>query len=361
MLGVMASMSYSDITFVFHSFSKVPWGGAKMVFMYANHLAELGVKVTICFDCSTTAKRKIPFEPLRRAMCAASVAIEPKWYPLDSRISKKCIFGINDRQVPDSGHVVATAAETAFGVASLCPAKGKKHYFIQGFETWGLSEETERETFRLGMSNIVVSDWLSRIVEKESGSKPTLIKNPIDDSVFYQVPDVRRANEIAVLYHEGEHKGFPVLWEALQIVHEAFPDVVVNAFGSPARPAWFPGWVNYAQSATQDELRVIYSKSLIYACATVNEGFGLTLAESMFCGCALCSTDFLGVHEYANPDCALLSPINDPIALADNILELLNNPDKAAAMGNAGRGYASSQCSMDRALHTLAVEFGLGD
>ena len=111
-------MVTSRITFVFHSFSRVTWGGAKMVFMYANHLAGIGCKVTICFDCSRTFCRKCVPEIVRRSMCRAAVSLEPRWYPLDPRIEKRCIFKIDNAQVPDSDHVVATAAETAFDVAS---------------------------------------------------------------------------------------------------------------------------------------------------------------------------------------------------------------------------------------------------
>lgn len=352
-------MVTSRITFVFHSFSRVTWGGAKMVFMYANHLAGIGCKVTICFDCSRTFCRKFVPEIVRRSMCRAAVSLEPRWYPLDPRIEKRCIFKIDNAQVPDSDHVVATAAETAFDVASLDISKGMKHYFIQGFETWGISEQSERATFRLGMSNIVVSDWLSKIVEEESGVKPTLIKNPIDEEAFYELPITRNNNEIAVLYHEAPHKGFGTLWKALEIVHRNDPDVTVNAFGTPCRPDWFPEWVNYTQNATTRDLREIYSKSLIYASATVNEGFGLTLAESMYCGCALCSTDFLGVHEYANDSCALLSAAGDYEALADNMLYLIRHPNVALDLAKKGCAYAKSQCSLTRAYSMLESEFGL--
>lgn len=352
-------MKTNRITFIFHSFSRVPWGGAKMVFMYANYLSDHGCLVTICFDCLNTMNRGLVFEPIRRLLCRLAVSVEPRWYPLNPSIKKQCIFGIKDSEVPDSDHVVATAAETAYGVSSLSNSKGKKHYFIQDFEKWGISEKDVRASFRFGMSNIVVSDWLFDLVQKESGVKPTLIKNPIDATVFYEESIKRNNNAVAVLYHEGSHKGFDDLWKALTMVHEKNPELVVNAFGTPARPSWFPEWVVYTQNATQSELRKIYSSSLVYACATINEGFGLTLAESMFCGCALCSTDFLGVHEYANTNCALISPVGDYSALADNICKLLLNPDCALTLAAKGKAYAMSQCSMRKSFNALEEEFCL--
>jgi glycosyltransferase involved in cell wall biosynthesis len=291
-------------------------------------------------------------------MCQERVLKNPRWFPLDDRVNKRCIFDVNESAIPDSDDIVATAAVTWRSVSSLSVAKGEKHYLIQDQESWDLPEDEIRESYRCGMSNIVVSDWLYDIVRDASGVPPTLIKNPIDESVFYPDPGVEHhPNEVAVLYNTREHKGFADLYQALQIVRDAVPDLVVNAFGAPGRPDWFPEWIHYTSNADQTQLRTIYNRSAVYAGATVNEGFGLTYAEAMFCGCALVATRYKGIWEFADEKCAMLSPIHDSNSLANNVVTLLRDPQLARRLAEAGRTHAMSQCSRAKALEALRREF----
>lgn len=333
-------------------------GGFKMVFLYANALVALGANVTICFLCRAKSSRTSIPGFLHRKICQERVRKNPQWFPLDGRVNKRCIFDVSKSTVPDSDDIVATAAITWRAVNALSEAKGRKHYFIQDYESWDLPKEELLETYCGGMSNIVVSDWLYDIVRDASGVPPTLIKNPIDERIFYPDSDVeRRADEVAILYNRGEHKGFADLYQALQITKDAVPGLVVNAFGAPERPDWFPEWIRYTCNADQAALRAIYSRSAIYAGATINEGFGLTYAEAMFCGCALAATRYKGVWEFANEDCALLSPIHDPEALANNIIALLRDSQRAKSLAEAGREHAMGECSRPKALAALRQEF----
>ncbi|WP_211279962.1 glycosyltransferase family 4 protein [Bifidobacterium eulemuris] len=347
----------NHIVFVLPHFAKMPAGGYKMVFLYANHLASRGCKITICFDCKNALKKVWIPELVRKFICRFLVLYYPDWYDLRSDINKSCIFGIKDENLPDANHVVATAVETATPVAELSSRKGLKHYLIQDYETWVMSEDEVRRTYSLGMSNIVVSDWLAELVQEATGVKPTLIKNPVDESIFYPDEVDRQNHEIAALYHVQERKGFSDLFQALESAKKDVPDLIVNVFGTPDRPEWFPSWFRYTQNATPEQLRGIYSRSAIFACATRSEGFGLTLAESMFCGCALVSTSFKGVYEYANTSCALLSPVRCPASLADNLIMLLKDPEEARRIANLGKIHARRECSMAQAFKSLEEEF----
>lgn len=356
----MAIRCEKRICFVLPEYSRKPGGGTKMVFEYANILARDGCEVTICFWPRTSLMQYCFPEPIRRFLCRVFTRIFPRWFSLEPSIKKRCIFSISDETIPDGTDVVATAVETAAPVAALSPEKGSKHYLIQGFEIWNTPEHEVRATYKMGMSNIVISDWLSDLVKEEADVEPKLIKNWIDDSVFYPDNHIeRKINEVAVLYHVDKHKGFDDLFKSLLLVKQQYPMLVVNAFGTPARPEWFPDWIRYTRAATPDQLRKIYSQSLIFACATVNEGFGLTLPESMFCGCALASTKFQGVWEYADDACALLSDVSAPNQLAENILRLLNDPAFASCLAGKGRRFAMAQCSRANAEYAIRSEFGL--
>lgn len=352
--------SPKKIVFILPGYGRYPVGGLKIAYQYANMLSSLGAKVTLCALCSPDSRHYHLPKFLHRGVCIAFTRIFPRWYRLDRDIEKRCIFSIDDCSVPRGTDIVASAAITANPVYRLSPELGRKHYLIQGYELWDMPEAEVLDTYRLGMSNIVVSDWLKKIVWDASGDEPTLIKNPIDRTVFFPEEGIdRQWNEVACLYHEAEHKGFADLFKALNIAKQAVPELVVNAFGAPERPEWFPEWIHYTWSANQDQLRSIYSRSSIFVCASVNEGFGLTLPESMFCGCALVSTRFRGVWEYANENCAMLSDVHDPDALARNLIILLRDSCRARELAERGRRHAMNECSVDKTMNVLRKEFSI--
>lgn len=352
--------SSNSVTFILEGYPRRPIGGVKEVFLYANYLVQRGQAVTICFDCAKSFARFHLPASVHDLASDMAVAYYPRWFPLSPDVKKICVETINDATIPDADHIVATACTTAVRVKALSARKGKKHYLIQDYETWAMEERDLCETYRLGMSNIVVSNWLRKLVGEVSGVAPTLVKNAVDERLFYPNGTKRAENEIAVLYNEGKHKGFSDLFKALTIVKEQYPGLCVNAFGAPPRPRWFPNWMRYTRSANEAQLRQLYSQSSIYACATINEGFGLTLPESMFCGCALVSTAFPAVYEYADEDCALLSRVGDEGALARNILKLLQEPAAARATALRGRAKAMEECSRVKAEHAIDREFGIG-
>ena len=353
-------MPATKVTFVLPDVARTATGGAKMVFIYSNYLASKGFDVTICFDCQSMLRQFPVPNFVRRMASRILVCHRPTWFDLNPNIKKKCIFKIDDSTMPESDHVVATWVGSARPVASLSSAKGKKHYFIQDYEIWDTPAPGVEETYRLGMSNIVVSDWLFNIVTRASGIEPRKVKNPIDDNIFYAETCKRCEHEVALLYHPGSHKGFDDALDALIYAHDLVPDLVVNVFGGPKRPECLPDWCHYTRNASQEQLRNIYSRSSIFLCATVNEGFALTCPEAMFCGCALVSTDFQGVHEYADSSCSLLSPVHDPVALGMNLVKLLLDPKEARRLASLGSDYAKEECSMKRALEAINREFEVG-
>jgi glycosyltransferase involved in cell wall biosynthesis len=68
------------------------------------------------------------------------------------------------------------------------------------------------------------------------------------------------------------------------------------------------------------------------------EGFSNTILEAMAMGKAVIATDVGGIPEAVRDgETGLLVPPRDPDKLAEGILALLNEPEKARAMGEAGR------------------------
>lgn len=354
-----------NVTVILPGIPKWPTGGSKIVLEYVNRLVKSypGTKATVCSLSNPAEKRmgKLPLPlPVKRQINRVRVHFHPRWFPLDPRIKKRCIFAIDDASVPDADWVFATAAVTARGVAELSSSKGKKGYIIQGFETWDLPEDELRATYNLGMENITIARWLKEVVDNATGGDCVCISNPVDTEVFHPVESIEREpHTVAVLYHEGKHKGFEYAWAAIQKAKEQVPDLKCLMFGAFPQPEGLPDWVEYTRNATSDQLLNIYNRASAYVCASVNEGYGLTCVEAMACGCALVVTDFAGSREYAVAgENALVAPVKDVDAIAQDIVRLMEDTELRDKLGTAGVQTAQS-LSWDKAVEQFAHVIGL--
>ena len=291
------------IQFVLPGVSKRPVGGYKIVFEYANRLTATGkYRCTILFVCGNTLQRFLIPDKVRSVLVRGLVRYFPKWFTLDKRVKKKAIFKWIDDEVPDADVIVATSYITVPLVQNLSDSKGKKFYFIQGYETWdGKSGEYIHQTYSLGMKNIVVSGWLKRIVDRYGKLPSELIPNAIDFGSFGVdvAPKDRNTRSVAMLYSANPVKGCKDGLKALEILRSRFPDLEAHLFGVGKPPKDLPKWIRYTRNASKKKLRQIYNNAAVFLSTSVSDGFGLCGAESMACGCALVSTDYDGAKEYA--------------------------------------------------------------
>lgn len=358
-----------NITFILPGIPTHATGGTKIVLEYANRftLAYPGTQITLCY-LNDPSDRRMGMVPLpisfKKFINIIRCCLHPRWFALDHSVKRHCIFSIDDKSVPDGDWVFATAASTAPGVAELSAAKGKKGYLIQGYETWEMDDSSLASTYRLGMTNVVIAEWLKKVVDKAvgTGEECTCISNPVDTQVFYPQDGVfREPHTVAVLHHKGAHKGFHYAWGALEKVKREVPDLKVEMFGSCSAPEGLPGWVRYTKNATADQLRHIYSAASAYVCASVNEGYGLTCVEAMACGCALVVTDFAGSKEYAEDGVnSIVVPVGDIEAIAEGIVRVLCDNGLRSRLAAAGIEKAQA-LDWEIAVDKFATILGLND
>lgn len=325
------------IYFVLPRFTKKPIGGFKIVYEYANKLSRLGNDITLFFiNEEVFLSYKVP--KFVKSICATAMTkIEPRWFELDRNIKKISGSGkIDKKLLANADIVIATSVDTVEYTINNFP-NSKKAYFIQDFENWDdVSDDYVISTYKMGLKNIVISDWLKGIVDKYADEPSILIKDPIDINVYKPSNDNRPKHSVAFLYHDGEHKGTKYTIEAIKILKDKYPDLEVYSFGTCSNNN-LPSYVKYTRNASQEETVSIYNSVNVFMCSSINEGYGLTGLEAMSCGCALCSSDYQGVHEYAKDGYnALLSPIKDPICLANNVIKLFENDDLRKQLVNNG-------------------------
>lgn len=318
--------------------NNMPSGGVLNIYGYAERLAKKGYIINIIYDCRKgKGKLKIPNRIAynKRKKCTISKA---KLYEKDN-INEMAVYCIDNNTVPDADYVMATALITVFEVEKLSNDKGKKVYFIQGFENWGKSENEVYKTYGLGMINLTVSKWLYNLVKEHSLKQTYYLPNAIDDSFFVTEPiESRKPKSICFMYVPIKSKGTYDLLKAIDIVHKKNPDILVEAFGIYPQTNEIPEYVKYTFSPSREQLRELYNRSAIFVCASWLEGFGLTAGESMKCGCCLITTNNKGILDFSvDGKTALVCETRNSEMIAEKIDYIINNNDIRIEVAKAGQ------------------------
>lgn len=329
------------ITFIINEPIRRASGGYKVVYEYANALHMRGNKVEIVYRC----KRGVLFSnynfpwviKIFLAKCIA--ALGPNWFKLKRGIRRRIVLDINDNTINNSDVLIATAVDTAKKVNNLSNSKGKKVYFIQGYETWVYPKEKVHETYSYDMTKVVVAKWLKELVDNYSDNQSYYIPNGVDKEIYKVIVPIesRDRYSISMMYHNLENKGSADGIKVLMDLKKRYPYLKVNMFGIPEKPKDLPEWIEYTCCASQEEVVEIYNKSAIFLCSSWSEGFGLTGAEAMMCGCALVSTETLGVKEYTDEISAKLAPIRDIDSLIKLCVNLIENDEQRISMAKIGQ------------------------
>ena len=316
-------------------------GGYKMVYIYANELARKNNDVTIIYHCrrdKLLSNYKFPF-PFKFLIAKFLAYRGPNWFDLEKMVHRKVVKEITNKTIPDCDVILATAADTAEDVNSLSQSKGRKYYFIQGYENWVLPEKKLIETYQFPMKKIVVAKWLKKTVESfTKGQEVECVLNGIDDNIFkiFEPIEQRIPASICMLYHDLEQKGSKEGLMVINKLKKIIPDLKVHLFGIVPRPVDLPSWINYTYRANAQEVVKIYNASSIYLCPSWNEGCSLTGAESMMCGCALVSTKIKGIQEYADDTNSILVDVHDIEAMYSASINLIRCNEERIRIAQKG-------------------------
>lgn len=326
-----------------------PSGGYKVVFEYAIRFAKKGYDVTIQCSAIMRSENKKLLQNINITLKFPLVKLYLKifkinWFDLKNVKYRFC-WEHTERSLAKYDHLIATAIQTSYLLNQFNKLKGKKYYFIQGFENWGgFTDDDVYNSYKFDMKKIVIAPWLADKVAL-TGEKTTIICNGFEFDRFRLTNKIENRNklEIAMFYSDQECKRCTDSFMALNIVKKEYPSLHVTVFGIFKRPQFLPDWYDYYQAPSNELHNKIYNNAAIFIAASSSEGFGLTIGEAMICGCAVACTDNDGFKMMVKQnDTGLLSPIMQPNALAKNILKLINNDSLRVKLAKAGTDYISN-------------------
>ncbi|MET1075216.1 MAG: glycosyltransferase family 4 protein [Umezawaea sp.] len=342
------------ITFVLPVFSRLPSGGFRVVYEYANRLARRGHRVTVVHEQWYEGWHR----PVKHLYEIArdrwhdrrpgGLADWLRWMPIDAAVRMTMVEKLDPGGLPESDVVVATYWTTARLLLRLPPARGIPVHLVQGYEIWGVDDPAEvDDVLRATMPKVVVSDYLSGLLRGLGvpGGRISVVHNGLDHSAYRPPePDGPRGTSVSLLVGTGPQKGSAVAVAALERVRARHPDLVVNAFGPEKRPALLPGWVRYSRARNgREQASRAYRASALHLCGSVQEGWGFPVAEAMACGTAVVSTRNGGVEDFCvDGRNSLLVDVGDADGMAEALLRLLRDDDLRGRLVEEGLRTASS-------------------
>lgn len=336
-----------SISFLLFGAGDCPGGGIKMILEYANRFTERGYDVHIVYPASLNwlkgsilYKLKCIYIYIKRLLFIGYSS--RSWFNLNKKVHEHWTLSLNYRHIPKTDIYIATEVRTAPYLNDYPINSTRKFYFIQGYENWFVSDEFCRKTYNYDMSKIVITNWLQRIITHEEHEQCVIVPNGFDFSYFQNYNPIEKRDKycISMLYHTSKRKGIEISLHALDIVKGKYPQIKVLIFGTNPRPDFLPDWYEYYQKPDKEAHNKINNTAAIYIGASPIEGFGLTVGEAMLCGQAVACTNNDGYMEMAKDGhTALLSPIGDPVSLADNIIKLIEDDELRKRLAISGEDY----------------------
>ena len=187
-----------------------------------------------------------------------------------------------------------------------------------------------------------------------------VIPNGVDNVRFGSI--VHQASDRPTILCVGQmkaRKGFHILIQAMSTVRESIPNAQAILIGSLNDSAYVDNLraqidtdnltdaVQIRGRVSDAELLTWYARADLFALPALNtgdkfEGFGLVYLEASAAGLPTIGTRDCGAEDaIRDGETGLLIPQNDPIALAQAIISLLNDPNRRARMAIAGRAFAA--------------------
>jgi glycosyltransferase involved in cell wall biosynthesis len=163
---------------------------------------------------------------------------------------------------------------------------------------------------------------------------------------LHTLPDLPRESATVLFVGRKErYKGYHALRTAAPLVWTERPDAKFVAIGQPAWHAFLsppprdPRWIERGV-VSEEEKAAAFARATIFAMPSEHETFGHTYLEAWLAALPVIAGDIAPLREVVREGVDGLHARNEPRAIADAVLALLRDPERARRMGENGRARA---------------------
>jgi phosphatidylinositol alpha-mannosyltransferase len=203
-----------------------------------------------------------------------------------------------------------------------------------------------RRTFNQLSSRIAVSEAAAWTGRRWFGGDYAIIPNGVDVEAAHAGPKPP-ADHLRLLFvgRAEERKGLPVLLAAFQALVEHVPARLTVVGADPeevrrtiADPDVAARVDTLGKVSDADLWKVLGEADVLCAPSLAGESFGMVLIEAMASGTAVIASEIAGYNDVVTDGVdGVLVPPADPQALGEELLALWHEPERRAAIGEAGR------------------------
>ena len=310
-------------------------GGIRVIAIYADALTEMGHDVTVVAQvpprpgAKAVAKGLIKGRLPRKHGASHFDGLKARLHLVETDLP------LTDKDIPDGDVVIATWWETAYMVAGLSAAKGRKFYFVQHHEVHDPRRaHLSAGSYHLPLKKITISNWLVSVMRDLYGDQDVaLVPNAVDKSLFFASPrDKQPRPTVSMMYSNKAFKGTDTSLEAVRLARKTLPNLHMVAFGTerPTADLPLPPDTTYHLSPPQTSLRDIYAASDLYLFGSRVEGFGLPVLEAMACRCPVVATRAGCAPDFVVPGISgHLVDVDDAASMAEAIIDVLRRDNEA--------------------------------
>jgi len=173
----------------------------------------------------------------------------------------------------------------------------------------------------------------------------------LDESIKKQGIDPLKDKKKQILFlgRLAANKGVKYLVSAMPKILEAHPDAKLIICGegeekpsieSQIKGLGLEGSITFYGTVNLDTLAMLYATSSVFVLPSINrlEAFGIVQLEAMACYTPVVASDIPGVNSVMDiGKSGLLTPIQNPDAIAAAVIKILKDPELLKSMGARGR------------------------
>lgn len=345
-------------------YPKLPIGGFKVHYEYANRLAERGHSVSVLHPCTVEEPTGWKARLARTGKLAAdrlSTQSTVDWYSLRHDIHLLSVPDLGERNVPEADVTLATSWATAEMASAYSSKAGEVFQIVYDYELWMTADADLRQrmesAFRATTNCIATSPSVAAMLQQIGIQPVAYIPCGLDFSEFgIDIPIESRSPEsVGFPAREQFSKGTADAVIALETLRSrGTQNLQVSAFG-PRPVNGLPDDFRVEWSPTSRQLRAFYNSISIFVFPSHFEGWGLPGMEALACGAALVAADSVGIRDYAHhEETALIVPRGRPDLLAAAVTRLIEDGELRHRLARQGEAKVR-QYTWERAVDALEV------
>ncbi|SDH18839.1 Glycosyltransferase involved in cell wall bisynthesis [Alteribacillus persepolensis] len=205
--------------------------------------------------------------------------------------------------------------------------------------------------------------------------KVSVFSMGVDQNVFHpRGSSVRSQLELSdnqkhVLYVGNiiEEKGIADLVEALALLRQHVPEVILHVVGQPKQAEYFAsltrrietlqlsGHIHFHGAKPQSEVADWMSAADVFVLPSHTEGFGLVAVEAMACATPVVGTEVGGLTHLLSDGAGVAAEPKNPSSLADSIEQVLSNDVLRQRLIKAGQQKAAANDAEQITKNVLSI------